>query len=178
MIKQGFTLIELMIVVAIIGILSAMAFPAYQDYIRKTYVAESLQLILPIKEEILEYYFEFGHFPFRTENLPRIANNLNSYAKNPFGDAIYPIKSKMVEGAVVNRGGIYIYFSEQFQPRGQGARNFRELPVLPFVNEGSITWHCGWDAIRKAGLGGNMGQITTRPGVNDINIRYLPSVCR
>lgn len=51
-VQQGFTLIELMIVVAIIGILSAIALPVYQDYIAKAQVAESLSLATGMKQTI------------------------------------------------------------------------------------------------------------------------------
>ena len=61
--QKGFTLIELMIVVAIIGILAMFALPAYQDYTRRTHVAEGLTLAASAKSAITEYYASEGQWP-------------------------------------------------------------------------------------------------------------------
>jgi len=61
--QQGFTLIELMIVVAIIGILAAIAIPAYQDYTIRAQVSEGLSLADGAKTAIAEYYTNYGKFP-------------------------------------------------------------------------------------------------------------------
>ena len=62
-IQLGFTLIELMIVVAIIGILAAVAIPAYQDYIARSQVAEAVGLMGAIKTPLAEYIGDKGHWP-------------------------------------------------------------------------------------------------------------------
>ncbi|WP_137940496.1 pilin, partial [Chitinivorax sp. B] len=62
-VQKGFTLIELMIVVAIIGILAAVAIPAYQDYTKRSHVAEGLGLASGAKASVTEFYSSTGRFP-------------------------------------------------------------------------------------------------------------------
>ncbi len=62
-IQQGFTLIELMIVVAIIGILAAIAIPAYQDYTIRSKVTEMINSAGVCKTSVAEYYQSLGAFP-------------------------------------------------------------------------------------------------------------------
>ncbi len=61
--NKGFTLIELMVVVAIIGILASIALPAYQDYIGRSKVAEMFTLSKPLKQAVADYYAYHGKMP-------------------------------------------------------------------------------------------------------------------
>jgi prepilin-type N-terminal cleavage/methylation domain-containing protein len=62
-VQQGFTLIELMIVVAIIGILAAVAIPSYQDYTKRAHVSEGFGLAGAAKTSVSEYYASEGTWP-------------------------------------------------------------------------------------------------------------------
>lgn len=62
-VQQGFTLIELMIVVAIIGILAAVAIPAYQDYTVRAQMSEAISLGSAAKNSISEFYISEGSMP-------------------------------------------------------------------------------------------------------------------
>lgn len=65
--QKGFTLIELMIVIAIIGILAAIALPAYQDYTKRSRVSEGLSLAGGVKSALTEYYASNNEWPENNE---------------------------------------------------------------------------------------------------------------
>jgi len=78
--QQGFTLIELMIVVAIIGILAAIAIPAYQDYTIRAQVSEGLNLSGAAKAAVTEYFQDQGTFP-NSNNLAGLEAAVNISGK-------------------------------------------------------------------------------------------------
>src|SRR5579862_5377861 len=97
-IQKGFTLIELMIVVAIIGILAAIAIPAYQNYTIRSQVTEGLSLADGFKTTISEYYANNGAMPL---------------AADMTAAGVLQVTGKYVTGIAVNGGGITITYGGQ-----------------------------------------------------------------
>ncbi|HFC7173035.1 TPA: pilin, partial [Neisseria meningitidis] len=91
--QKGFTLIELMIVIAIVGILAAVALPAYQDYTARAQVSEAILLAEGQKSAVTEYYLNHGEWP---------ANNSSAGVATSPSD----IKGKYVQKVEVNNGVI------------------------------------------------------------------------
>ena len=126
--QKGFTLIELMIVVAIIGILAAIAIPAYQDYTARSQVSEALSLASGAKTAVTEYYSSEGTFP----------------ADNAAAGIATSINGNYVQSVVVSNGVITATMNSSGVSAGiSGA----QLVLSPRDAGGSVTWTC------KAGTG-------------------------
>ncbi|EMT4318516.1 pilin, partial [Neisseria gonorrhoeae] len=98
--QKGFTLIELMIVIAIVGILAAVALPAYQDYTARAQVSEAILLAEGQKSAVTEYYPNNGEWP---------ENNDKAGVASPAD-----IKGKYVESVTVANGVV----TAQMKPSG------------------------------------------------------------
>jgi len=86
--RKGFTLIELMIVVAIVGILAAIAIPAYLDYTVKAKISEVTNAMDAIAQAACEYHTSMGHFPNSTTDITNtFASVSNQYANFNWGSA-------------------------------------------------------------------------------------------
>jgi type IV pilus assembly protein PilA len=122
--QQGFTLIDLMIVLAIICILTAMAMPTYQDYIIRTQVSEGLALSAGAKSAVSEYYMDLGAWP--------ADNNQAGLAD------MHDIIGKYTEHMSVNDNVIEIKFGYDAH-----TQIFDQKIELTAVNNaGSISWAC------------------------------------
>lgn len=123
--QKGFTLIELMIVVAIIGILAAVALPAYQDYTKRAHVSEGMNLGASAKSAVTEYYTSQAALP--TTNT---AAGLQADGTDITGNAVKSV-------AIGAGGAITVTFNAK-------VTDDATLIFVPDVttNEGSITWTC------------------------------------
>ncbi|MDH3747865.1 MAG: pilin [Gammaproteobacteria bacterium] len=125
--QQGFTLIELMIVVAIIGILAAIAIPAYQDYTIRAQVSEGLSLSAGAKAAVAEFYQDQGTWP--TDN------------SNAGLEAAANIAGKYVTSVTVgNADGIITVVYNQPDVNANIAGD--DLTMAAKNNQGSISWTC------------------------------------
>ena len=123
-VQQGFTLIELMIVVAIIGILAAIAIPAYQDYTIRAQVSEGLNLGGGAKTAVAEFYQDRGAWP---------ANN-NQAGLSPAAN----INGKYVATVTVTANVVSVAYGNDAHATISGQT--LELKAADAV--GSITWSC------------------------------------
>jgi len=131
--QQGFTLIELMIVVAIIGILAAIAIPAYQDYTIRAQVSEGLSLADGAKTAVAEFYTNRGVFP--TTNA--------SAGLAPKAQITGKYVSSVGVGTNDGSGnGILVTFSNSGSHTANAALNTKTLALMPTSSGGSITWSC------------------------------------
>lgn len=123
--QSGFTLIELMIVVAIIAILAAIAIPAYQDYVARAQVAEGISLSTGVKNSINDFYSQKGEYP---------ASNDDAGLAAPGSISGRYVRSVAVESA----GQIRVVFS--------GTANSKiantSIVFVPSASDGSIAWRC------------------------------------
>ncbi|UXH78186.1 pilin [Roseateles amylovorans] len=138
-VQRGFTLLELIVVVAVIGILAALALPAYSDYAKKTKVSELMMALSQPKAAVLEYMDTMNTFPTPEQlDLGPVSSNYidsRSYLKNSDTEAVIAV--------VVKAGSI----AEDLD--GRHLMLTATAPAAPAGVRPSVSWKCSGDIPEK-----------------------------
>ncbi|HGI8347798.1 TPA: pilin [Neisseria meningitidis] len=157
--QKGFTLIELMIVIAIVGILAAVALPAYQDYTARAQVSEAILLAEGQKSAVTEYYLNHGIWPGDNSSA-----GVASSSK---------IKGKYVKEVTVANGVVTA------QMASSGVNNEikdKKLSLWAKRQDGSVKWFCGLPVARTDKATDDVKAADS--GNDKIDTKHLPSTCR
>ncbi|MEI7841661.1 MAG: prepilin-type N-terminal cleavage/methylation domain-containing protein [Gallionellaceae bacterium] len=145
-IQKGFTLIELMIVVAIIGILAAVAIPAYQDYIVKAKLSKVQSTLDPVKLALAQYFQENASFPVGTETaVTAVAASAAGGLFSSIGLANTPnLPAEVSELIVTTAAGTPTVVDMQLKLAGIKATTIDALTITLRATGGgtAITWTC------------------------------------
>ncbi|EMT9578035.1 pilin [Neisseria gonorrhoeae] len=157
--QKGFTLIELMIVIAIVGILAAVALPAYQDYTARAQVSEAILLAEGQKSAVAGYYLNHGEWP---------KNNASAGVASASD-----IKGKYVKSVTVTNGVVTAkMLSSGVNKEIKGKR----LSLWARREAGSVKWFCGQPVTRDKDDNDAVKDVTGNDG--KIDTKHLPSTCR
>ncbi|HGG8473812.1 TPA: pilin [Neisseria meningitidis] len=157
--QKGFTLIELMIVIAIVGILAAVALPAYQDYTARAQVSEAILLAEGQKSAVTEYYLNHGIWPG--------GNSSAGVASSS------EIKGKYVQSVEVKNG---VVTATMASSNVNNEIKGKKLSLWAKRQNGSVKWFCGLPVARAAN--NTDADVKADTGTDKIDTKHLPSTCR
>ncbi|EMS2537509.1 pilin [Neisseria gonorrhoeae] len=156
--QKGFTLIELMIVIAIVGILAAVALPAYQDYTARAQVSEAILLAEGQKSAVTEYYPNNGKWP-ADNGAAGVASSSS-------------IKGKYVKEVKVENG---VVTAKMLSSGVNNEIKGKKLSLWAKRQDGSVKWFCGQPVTRADKANDD---AVTDDANGKIDTKHLPSTCR
>nr|WP_101131667.1 pilin [Neisseria meningitidis] len=160
--QKGFTLIELMIVIAIVGILAAVALPAYQDYTARAQVSEAILLAEGQKSAVTEYYLNHGKWPGGNSDAGVASSST--------------IKGKYVQSVTVANG---VITAQMASSNVNNEIKGKKLSLWAKRQDGSVKWFCGQPVTRTDNNAANDDGVTAATDANGkIDTKHLPSTCR
>jgi type IV pilus assembly protein PilA len=163
--QKGFTLIELMIVVAIIGILAAVALPAYQDYTIRAQLSESQSLAGGLQRAVEDYFAASGAFPTSNEKAVCGDNGVTNCSGYKEDDN----KGNYVDQiTVVAGGGLNIRMGNKANASIKG----KLVSLRPGLDPASnVSWICGKSAVPA-------GVTVSAADSTNVNLKYLSNSCK
>ncbi|EPT3234141.1 pilin [Neisseria gonorrhoeae] len=159
--QKGFTLIELMIVIAIVGILAAVALPAYQDYTARAQVSEAILLAEGQKSAVTEYYLNNGEWP-EDNDKAGVASASD-------------IKGKYVESVTVEKG---VVTAKMLSSGVNNEIKNKKLSLWAKREAGSVKWFCGQPVKRNDAANDDVTDAAGNGNGGKIETKHLPSTCR
>ena len=165
--EKGFNLIELMIVVAIIGVLASIAIPEYRDHLARARVTEGLNLASGVKAAVAEHWASHGSFISDYPSTDPTCTTANINCTKAYG--VDPPTGKYSIDVLVGYGGtIVITYNQLLDPNRSSGYT---LVLQPAPGEGGLRWVCFSE-----------GQ-TTKDGVTtyatpSLPAKYAPPICR
>ena len=179
-IQQGFTLIELMIVIAIIGILAAIALPAYQNYVIRSQTTEFLSIASGVEVAMSDFYANCGVFP---TTLIGTATGCTG----PLGTSTVAPSGKYVTLTTgAGTGALIGTFNGSANAKLIGS-TMAVYPLIVTNGNGDLVWFCGlqtapatatWGPASAAGIASNGAGIALTTGAILTNPQWLPASCR
>jgi len=154
--NRGFTLLELMVVVSIIGILAAVAIPAYNTYIKQAKVSEAFILASSITTAIGDYYAYRGKLP---------KDNQAVHLPEP-----HYLGGQYVASLQIDNGAIHVHFQEKALSNTTTTLTLRPAIVTAYPPNHALTWVCGYAKAVE-------GMMLIGENKTDIEPEYLPAVC-